>query len=187
MWLVYNMSVFRVGLSRPLSTLGRTNKMGILRLANWRVLPMLAMLPLVGCDFGNVPESTTTTSPSVEQVNRCRNIMYIDPKLEIESLGHCHDYGFQDDAIHFKFRTTTDSISSIFQPKYVSHEKFIARQLMSPPRYGLAAEWWDAKQSLLGGDFIVPDPRTKGDRGLNIAIMQTGDKTFVVFCSWHET
>ena len=144
------------------------------------------MLALVGCDFGNVPESTATTSPSVEQVNRCRSIMYIKPKLEVESLGHCRDYGFQDDAIHLKFRAKTESISSIFQPEFVSHEKFKSRQLMDPPRYGLADGWWDAKQPLVGGDFIVPDPRTQSDRRLNIAIMKIDDKNVVVFCSWHE-
>ena len=148
----------------------------------------LMFLTLAGCDPFETQPSTVTTNPSAEQVQHCRDLMYINPNVEISPLGHCRDYGFQDDAVHFKFTAMTDNPNEIFQRKFVPSEKLLPRDALRPPRYGLADAWWDAsKQSLIGGDFIVPDPKTNGDRGLHIGILKNNDGTCTVYSSWFET
>lgn len=146
----------------------------------------LALTTILGCDFGTQANSETTT-PSAKQIQHCRKAMYINPDVEISPLGHCLDFGFQDDVIHFKFIAKTDKIEEIFQSEFVSPDKLVPRNALDPPRYGLAQEWWDASQhSLTGGDFFVPDPRTSGDRGLRIGILKNGDGTCTVYSSWLE-
>ena len=142
----------------------------------------------LGCDSFNPPPCTSTTNPTDEQIKYCRAVMYINPDVEITPLGHCHDIGFQDDVIHFKFKVIAKDTSSIFQPKFVSPDEMVQREPMTPPRYGLVDQWWDAADHLLyGGDFTVPDPKTQGNRGLNIGVVENSDGSFTVYSSWHET
>jgi len=151
-------------------------------------LSLLITMLQFGCDSLDPPHCTSTTKPSSEQIKYCRTVMYINPEVEIMPLGHCHDIGFQDDVIHFKFRAIAEDIGSIFQPELVPPDEMAQREPLTPPRYGLAKPWWDAtNQSLYGGDFTVPDPRTKGNRGLKIGIIENSDGSFTVYSSWHET
>ena len=142
----------------------------------------------LGCgNLDGTKPSTSTQSPTAEQIQHCREIMYINPDVAITADGHCADYGFQDNAIHFKFTTSAKSIDEIFEAGIVPPGKLGARQTIAPPRYGLADNWWNPSgQSQIGGDFIVPDPQTGADRGLNIGIDTNQDGTFTVYVSWFD-
>ena len=59
---------------------------------------------LAGCsfDFTDPNADVTTTSPTIAQVTYCRNVMYINPELEIDPVGYSIETGM-DDVIRFKF------------------------------------------------------------------------------------
>ena len=157
-----------------------------MRYLNGYLLIAILILATLGCGNGKKP-STATQTPTVEQVQQCRKIMYINPDLKIIAKGHCHDEGFQDDAIHFKFTTDAESVDDIFQADVVPSIKFKSRGPLGAPRYELAKAWWKpSPKSLIGGDFIVPDLRTGADRGLHIGIESNADGTFTVYASWFE-
>ena len=111
--------------------------------------------------------------------------MYINPDIAITANGYCQDYGFQNEAIHFKFTPGAQALDEIFQTDFVPSNQIKARTTLAPPRYGLADDWWNlSTQSVMGGDFIVPDPQTKEDRELHIAIETNADGTFTVYTTW---
>ena len=83
---------------------------------------LLMMLLFSGCLGVKVEE---TTSPTKEQVNRCRSEMYINPSIRIAPLGFKH-VRYRDDAIWFKFKTDVSDVQKIFNAKVVDTSKFQA-------------------------------------------------------------
>ena len=63
---------------------------------------------LVGCrtDFTGYGDDVSTMAPTIEQVNFCRDVMYVNPQLDIEPLGYYMQPGMND-VSRFKFNTKT--------------------------------------------------------------------------------
>lgn len=141
-----------------------------------------------GCNLDYIPNTdVTTTSPTNEQVQYCRDVMYINPDLEIQPVGYSIRTGL-DDEIRFKFIAQTNDPSQLFDTTHVDSQKFLKEfnPSMLKPEAGEA--WWDlSSRQLQGADFIVPPPGSQGSRGLNIAYSKNDDGTLTVYVLWHET
>jgi hypothetical protein len=147
-----------------------------------------ALLVFAGCDFtfsGGGDVSTTT--PTKEQIAKCRKVMYINPDVVIEPLGYALDAGM-DDVIRFKFIAKTDDPSILFDDTQVESTKF--KPILKPSNFFTAAPetWWSlSSKTSLGAKLSVPPPSSKGTRGLNIAYTKNDDKTLTVYVLWYET
>ena len=149
---------------------------------------LLAALCSFGCGItvtsgGNV----STTTPSKQQIAKCRDVMYINPKLDIKPLGYAIETGM-DDVIRFKFVATIDDPSALFDTAQVDATKFAANFNPSSLHPKAAETWWDlSSKTLSGANFSVPPPNSQGTRGLNIAYVKNDDNTLTVYVLWHET
>ncbi len=156
------------------------------RRAIWFPVVLTAAV-VVGCgglDFGGPP--VTTTTPTDAQIARCREVMYINPALEIEPLGF-HLRPSLDDEIRFKFIAKTDDPSQLFDPAQVDAAKFAPKRDL----YGLECpapeKWWDVSaRPLSGGNFSVPPPKAQGTWGLNVGYFKNDDGTLTVYVCWSE-
>jgi hypothetical protein len=151
------------------------------------LLAVLLLLPGCQTDFTGYGPAVSTTTPSPDQVQRCREVMYINPKLTIQPLGFFLQPGM-DDVIRFKFVAQTNDPSALFDPAKVDPRKFkdgFGGFALDPKA---KEPWWDApKRTLIGGQFTVPPPNSQGTRGLNIGYEKNDDGTLTVFVLWHET
>ena len=139
----------------------------------------------MGCsiDYADV----STTSPTVDQVTYCRDVMYIQPELEIVPLGYYFDAGL-DDVIRFKFIAKTADPAFLFDASHVDATTFTGDFDPSALKPKAAEPWWDlSSQQLSGASFSVPPPKSKGWRGLNIAYTENDDGTLTVYVLWFET
>ena len=158
-----------------------------------RQIGLLALVCLpfvVGCSFDpfGTPPPDVTTSPSRQQIQYCRDVMYIDPELVLKPLGYYYEHGFQDDQIAFKFIAKTDQIENIFDVEFVPPAELVARKSNSGLDRDIGEKWWDAQtKTLVGGNFTVPPPGSQGTRALNVGIADNGDATFTVYVYWFET
>lgn len=85
---------------------------------------ILFALPLLtGCGITVTTNDVSTTTPTNEQVARCRNVMYINPEIDITPLGYAIETGM-DDVIRFKFVANTDDPSTLFDSAQVDATKF---------------------------------------------------------------
>ena len=86
---------------------------------------LMACLAITGCqaDFLGYGDDVSTTTPTKEQIAYCRDVMYINPGLEIEPLGYCLQPGM-DDVIRFKFTAKTDDPSQLFDKSQVDSTRF---------------------------------------------------------------
>ena len=143
---------------------------------------------LSGCDsMLGVKPPVVSTTPNQEQVDYCRKVMYINPEIEIEPIGYYYEYGFQDDLICFKFDALTDDYAKIFQADVLPVEKLVTQERSRHLDRDIGQKWWDPpKSKFIGGDFSVPDPRTKGDRGFSVAVVANGEGRFTVYVYWFE-
>lgn len=144
---------------------------------------------LAGCsfDFTDPNADVTTTSPTIAQVTYCRDVMYINPELEIDPVGYSIETGM-DDVIRFKFIAKTDDPSILFDPSRVDTKKFADDFTLSTLNPQAPETWWDlSSQKLTGANFTVPPPDSKGARGLNIAYAKNDDGTLTVYVLWYET
>jgi hypothetical protein len=144
---------------------------------------------LVGCqtDFLGYPTSTSTTAPTKEQIQYCRDVMYLNPAVKIEPLGFFLQPGM-DDVIRFKFVAQTDDPATVFDTAHVDSRKFGPDFRLNALAPDAADKWWDvSKQTLTGGNFSVPPPNSTGTRGLNIGYTKNADGTLMVYVLWHET
>lgn len=158
---------------------------------NMRATSVLFFLfaAFVGCqtDFLGYPASTSTTTPTPAQIHYCREVMYINPAVKIEPLGFFLQPGI-DDVIRFKFVAQTDDPALVFDATHVDSKKFDRNLRLSALESGAADKWWDvSKQTLTGGSFSVPPPKSSGTRGLNIGYTRNADGTLTVYVLWHET
>ncbi|MDA7884801.1 hypothetical protein N9B23_00355 [bacterium] len=153
-----------------------------------RIAIGFALLVSTGCDFtlsGGGDVSTTT--PTKEQIAKCRKVMYINPDVVIEPLGYALDAGM-DDVIRFKFIAKMDDPSMLFDDTQVESTKF--KPILKPSSFFTAAPetWWKlSSKATLGAKLSVPPPNSKGTRGLNIAYTKNDDKTLTVYVLWYET
>jgi len=150
---------------------------------------LLALFVLAGCggDFTGRNGDVSTTTPGKEQVAKCRDVMYINPEIDIKPLGYAIETGM-DDTIRFKFVANTDDPSALFDSTQVDASRFTDD--FNP--YALHREgaevWWDlSSKSMSGANFSVPPPGSKGTRGLNIAYVKNDDNTLTVYVLWYET
>ena len=136
---------------------------------------LLMMLLFSGCLGVKVEE---TTSPTKEQVNRCRSEMYINPSIRIAPLGFKH-VRYRDDAIWFKFKTDVSDVQKIFNAKVVDTSKFQAGFTFIYEMKDL--KWWDVKdKNLLGGKVELPKLRF-----MNVGI-EKSNEGYLVYIMWHE-
>ena len=151
---------------------------------------LLVVASMIGCggpDIFQTPPPTVTTSPDAAQIKYCREVMYIEPELEIEPLGYRYEHGFQDDAIAFKFIAKTETIGDIFNSEFVDSAELVLRDTEYGLRNDLAETWWDvANRKLIGDNFNVPPPGSTGARALNIGIFDNDDGSFTVYVYWFE-
>jgi len=153
------------------------------------ILIIIACLVVSGCqtDFMGFPPPTSTTSPTAKQVQYCRDVMYINPDLDIEPSGFFLRPGM-DDTIRFKFIAKTNDPSQLFESDMIAATDF-------KPDFGVYAlspnardSWWDiATQKLTGGNFSVPSRTSAGSRGLNVGYFENSKGTLTVYILWHET
>lgn len=151
-----------------------------------RYVIVMTCLILVGCQvrFG---DDVSTTTPTNEQIACCRGVIYINPELEIETLGNCIQSGM-DDVICFKFTAKTDDPSSLFDCSQVDSTKFSPNFNVSVLDPRAAEKWWNiSSQRLFGGSFLVPPPNSSGTRGLNVGYVKNEDGTLTVYVLWCET
>jgi hypothetical protein len=154
-----------------------------------RYIISLGVLLLAGCGItvttGGGDVSTTT--PSNEQIAKCRDVMYINPEIDIKPLGYAIETGM-DDEIRFKFIAITDDPSALFDTAQVDATKFSANFNPSSLRPQASETWWDlSSKKLSGANFSVPPPNSQGTRGLNVAYAKNDEKTLTVYVLWHET
>ncbi len=130
-----------------------------------------------GClKFGNDEETTT---PSAEQVARCRSEMYLHPGLRIRPLGYKLIGSGIDDAIWFKFGVDTSSPAEIFNTNVVDVSGFGDEFELQAP--SASCQWWDiGGKKIYGGSVSLPNVRfmnvgIKGDEG-----------EAIVYIMWHE-
>ena len=140
---------------------------------------LLGLLGLPGCGItvrsGGGDVSTTT--PSKEQVAKCRDVMYINPEIEIKPLGYAIETGM-DDVVRFKFIAITEDPSTLFDTTQVDATKFAANFNPSSLQSKAAETWSDlSSQTRSGASFSVPPPNSQGTRGLNIAYVKNDDNT----------
>ena len=141
-----------------------------------------------GCqtDFLGYPVSTSTTTPTPAQIQTCRDFMYINPAVQIEPLGFFLQPGM-DDVIRFKFVAKTNDPAQVFDSTLVDPKKFGPDFQISALEPGAADKWWDvSRQTLTGGNFSVPSPKSSGTRGLNIGYTQNSERTLTFYVLWHE-
>ena len=150
---------------------------------------VMTCLFLAGCqtDFTGYGDAVRTTSPTAAQIAYCRDVMYINPELDIEPLGYFLQPGM-DDVIRFKFTAKTDDPSLLFDDSQVDASKFSSNFSVSALDPKATDMWWDiSSQTLSGGNFSVPPPKSKGTRGLSIGYVKNDDGTLTVYVLWHET
>jgi hypothetical protein len=140
------------------------------------VAALAAMAGLTAClSFG--PNAETTT-PTAEQVARCRAEMYLSPDLKLEPKGFKLIQGI-DDAIWFKFVTPRQPLSQVFRSEIVDTARFKALVGLADSH---APSWWDVNgKRLVGGSVSLPNVRS-----MWVAI-EEGDEQLTVYVSWHET
>ena len=150
---------------------------------------VMTCLVLAGCqtDFMGYGKAISTTSPTAEQVAYCRDVMYVNPKLDIEPLGYFLQPGM-DDVVRFKFTAKTNDPSVLFDDSQVDSTRFTLNFDVSALDSKAKESWWDiSSQTLSGGNFSVPPPKATGTRGLNIGYVKNDDGTLTVYVLWHET
>ena len=140
------------------------------------LLPILSFM-FTGClDFG---KNEGTTSPTPDQVNRCRSEMYLNPLMRITLLGFKLEGSGIDDAIWFKFKSGISDVQKIFDVKVVDTSKFKTGFTFIHEMKEL--KWWDVKnKELLGGQIELP----------NVGFMNVGieknDDGYIAYIMWHE-
>ena len=141
------------------------------------LMSLVVTLFFSGClEFGNDEE---TTSPTKEQVDRCRSEMYLNPSMQITPLGYKLEGSGIDDAIWFKFRTDVSEVKELFDIKVVDTSKFHTGFSFIHDMTKL--KWWDVKNNeLLGGQVELPNVRF-----MNVGI-EKNNEGFVVYIMWHE-
>ncbi len=151
---------------------------------------LVSLLLLPGCSFDplGTPAPEITTTPGRQQIQYCRDVMYIHPELVLEPVGYYYEHGFQDDQIAFKFIARTRQLDGIFDPAFVPPSELVTRKSNIGLERDIGQPWWDSHtQTLIGGNFTVPPPGSQGTRGLNVGIADNGDDTFTVYVYWFET
>jgi len=134
-------------------------------------------LVITGCiDFGKDME---TTSPTDQQVSKCKEIMCLNQDLNLEPLG-LKSYGSGiDDAILFKFKTSAKSMEDIFDTDSVDTSSF-SEDYSFREEKGL--EWWDVTdKKFTGGQVSLPNAKY-----MNVGL-QEEDEGFIVYIYWFET
>ncbi len=134
----------------------------------------------VSCGCISFGEDVNTTDPAPEHVERCRLEMHILPEVEIEPEGFFLLGSGIDDAIWFKF-TTTSAMTEIFDPLIVDPDSLAD---VSDRFTGLEdAPWWDAPgRELTGGAYELP-----GVRFMLIGMEELPHGGTTVFVMWNET
>ena len=165
--------------------------MNLLKSRNFQPIAtsLICLVVLTGCgDPFGTPPPDVTTKPSAKQIQYCRDVMYINPKINITPVGYYYEHGFQDDSIAFKFVAQAERIDEIFLAEFVPPSELVERTSSHGLDYSIGEKWWDPSgQTLIGDNFSVPPPNSQGTRALNVGIIDNGEKSFTVYVYWFET
>gem|GEM_PF-577762 len=142
------------------------------------LLSVIAVLALFsGClDFGKDEE---TMNPTAQQIEYCRKIMHIRSDLKIIPLGYKLIGSGIDAAVYFKFETTADSVSRIFDSACPFSAEHNGSFVMDK---GDGPQWWDVEgRNLTGGHISLP-----GAKYMDVGIHKQ-KKGCTVYIFWFET
>jgi hypothetical protein len=130
----------------------------------------------IGClEFGTDEETTT---PTEDQVSRCRTEMYLNDAAEITPLGFKLLGSGIDDVIWFKFEADADDLSQVFDTSVVNTDEFEKNVMYKMED----VEWWDVEgKELVGGEISLPNARFMN---LGAEKIEGG---YIVYIMWHET
>ncbi len=156
-----------------------------------RITALFLCLTLTGCqtDFLGYGDDISTTSPTSEQIQYCREVMYINPELKIDPKGYYLQPGM-DDIIRFKFTAKTDDPKVMFDSSQVDSSQYATGFNIAElaPNSEANSGWWDVgSKELTGANYVVPPPNSAGMRGLNVGYVNNEDGTLTVYVLWHET
>lgn len=151
-------------------------------------LSLVFAVTMTGCgtveliSFGPVVDSAP---PTGQQVEWCRDTMFINAELEITPMGFHREPGI-DDMVCFKFIAHTTDLASVFHRDVIDHSEFSSEDmtfLRSRLDGGIDSDWWDhAEHELVGGAFNVPVAC-----GQCVGFAPNSDGTHTVYVLWHQT
>jgi hypothetical protein len=145
----------------------------------WIVILIVLITTLSCLDFGDDLE---TTSPTEEQVQRCRQEMYIRDSADITPLGFALLGSGIDDVIWFKFSTDADDLSQVFDTSVVDVSEFEDKVMSADDLWEIEGEWWDVKdKDLVGGSVALPNARF-----MSVGA-EKADEGYVIYIVWNET
>ena len=109
----------------------------------------------VGCDSIVGTASTTSAEPSNEQVQFCRDALFIDPSIEIGAIGFFKRPDFRFDAIAFKFTAEAQDAQQIFLHEGLASDKMLAETFGMLPKVAVGEKWWNPESAELFSDTIT--------------------------------
>lgn len=122
-------------------------------------------------------DDVNTISPTPEQVERCRNEMYLNKNISIEPLGFKYIGSGIDDAVWFKFRTD-GNIVDLFSSEVVDFKLFSDKYSMTSHS---EIEWWNVESKILfGGQISLPNNKI-----MNVGIDKKNENVSIVYIMWH--
>ena len=139
-------------------------------------IALLSVVLFFGClGFGKDEE---TINPTLQQVSKCRELMHLNPSLDITPLGYKLLASGIDDAIWFKFRADTVSLNEIFNLSTIAKE--FSEGFVLIPEKGL--NWWDVvNKNFIGGQVSLPNSKF-----MNVGIEKEMDG-LIIYIFWFET
>ena len=147
---------------------------------------LLLIVLTLGCDF-IATSHFHTNSPTVEHVQKCRELMYIRPGVKLQPLGYSHQQGL-DDSIRFKFSVADLNPAEVFEAEFVDADKLAPDFNRSLSEIGVDLSWWNlSEKDVWGASFSVPARGMQGTRGLEIAYQPDADGSTVFYVLWFET
>jgi hypothetical protein len=101
-------------------------------------LLILLSLSIFSClDFGL---DYNSTEPSYERISQAKQILYLQPQLEMEILGMKYLGSGIDDALWFAFHVSGKSMEDIFLPELLSMDVIQKNQ---KPQHEEGLDWWN--------------------------------------------
>ena len=145
------------------------------------------MIASMGCSDPFGTEAVATESPSSEQIQRCREAMFIDTDVVIEAIGYHRRPDFRFNDFAFKFTTTADHIDQIFDSNAIPSSEFVGSKFedseFHPGKFlDVAESWWDPQSMPLKiARYSNPAAKRSETQFATIGLSRNDDGSFVVF------
>ena len=150
-----------------------------------RILVMLlvvAGLAAVGCDSLLGTASISTDRPTDEQIQLCRNVMFLEPTVEIVPLGFFRRPDFQYDAIAFKFQAKTNGVENIFVDQQIQADELAGENFAIQPKVAVEESWWTPEDAeRFSGNISMLQQAYNRTQELCFAVSQSDQTTLTVF------